>query len=319
MGRTDVYVLGRIITDVYGNEVNVPLKDVSSFNKYLGGSAGNTAVGLARHGAAVGLISRVGNDAHGEFLIDTLTREGVDSGMVKKDEQHFTGLAFAALRPPSDSELLFYCTDCAYEHLHVDDLDEQAIQSAKILVVCATTLAREESRAATLKALELHRTAGGINAMDVDWRPMFWSDKAFAREVYDEAIRLTDVLIANEPELSFVGGSDDVLVARDRVMSLGPKELVAKRGSSGVRYFGPDGEETVPAFTVDVLNTLGAGDGFGAAYTYGLLQGWPVRQRLRYASAAGAIVVTRHSCSEAMPTGAETEAFLATVAEEERA
>lgn len=317
MGRPDVYVLGRVIADIYGNEINVELKEVKSFNKYLGGSAGNTAVGLARHGANVGLISRVGNDAHGEYLLDTLTGEGIDVDMVHKDDAHATGLAFAALRPPSDSELLFYCTDCAYEHLHHDDLDEQALQSSKVLVVCATTLAREESRLATMRALELHRAAGGINVMDVDWRPMFWPDKAFAKSCYEDAIRLVDVLIANEPELAFVGASEDVLTARDHVSSLGPRELVAKRGAQGVHYFGPEGEVKVPAFQIDVLNTLGAGDGFGAAYTFGLLQGWSVRERLRYASAAGAIVVTRHSCSDAMPTQVETQAFLSERREEE--
>lgn len=311
MGKPLVYALGRLIVDVYANEVGLSLREVKSFNRYLGGSAANTAVGLARHGAPVGLISRVGSDQHGEFLLDVLHREGVNTEMVKADAEHATGIAFAALKPPSDSEVLFYCQDCAYQHLAIDDLDFDGLTKAKILVVGATTLATSPSREATLVALELNRKTGGLNVIDIDWRPMFWRDKREAKLYYEMAIKLADVVIANEPELAFVGDSEDPVAASRALLSLGTTQVVAKRGRQGVLYFGPEGDREFPAFSVNVLNTLGAGDGFGAAYTFGLLQGWPVEQRLEYASAAGAIVVSRHSCSEAMPTRAETEQFVA--------
>lgn len=310
MGKTLVYTLGRLIADVYATEVGVPLRAVRGFNRYLGGSAANTAVGLARHGAPVGLISRVGADQHGQFLQDVLAREGVDAAMVKVDSEHQTGLAFAALKPPSDSELLFYCQDCAYEQLSVADLDMDALKTAKILVVGASSLSVFASREATFAAMTANRDSGGINVIDVDWRPMLWANQSIAAQYYRMAIALADVIIANEPELAFVGGSDDPREASQTLLALGPTQVVAKRGGDGVLYFGRDEERHVPAFSVDVLNTLGAGDGFGAAYTYGLLMGWPVDQRLLYAAAAGAIVVTRHSCSEAMPTAAETQQFI---------
>lgn len=311
MAKPEIYALGRLIADIYANEVNVPLRSVSSFNRYLGGSAANTAVGMARHGARVGLISRVGKDQHGDFLLDVLKREGIDTGMVRVDDSHQTGLAFAALRPPSDSELLFYCKSCAYEHLALHDLDATAIETAKILVVGASTLSGSPSREATFKALQLNRSTGGTNVIDVDWRPMFWQDKTEAEMYYKMAVGMADVIIANEPELEFIGGSADPFEASRTVLTMGPSQIVAKRGAQGVLYFGPEGQREAPAFRVNVLNTLGAGDGFGAAYTFGLLQGWPIERRLTYASAAGAIVVSRHSCSEAMPTAQETEAFIA--------
>lgn len=312
MATKEVYVLGRIIVDLYGNEINASLEEVKSFNKYLGGSAGNTAVGLARHGADVGLISRVGADQHGDFLLDTLAREGVDTAMVRRDSAAPTGLAFAALRPPGDSEVLFYCNPCAYQNLCVADLDMKAIEQARVLVVCATTLSTSPSREATLVALKTNRASGGINVMDVDWRPMFWNNHEEAHFYYEMALGAVDVVIANESELAFLSRTSDPLEASRLVISLGPHELVAKRGGDGVMYFGAAAQTQVPAFHVNVLNTLGAGDGFGAAYTHGLLQGWDVGRRLSYATAAGAIVVSRHSCSEAMPTAAETDEFIAT-------
>lgn len=305
-----VYVLGRLITDIYANEVGLSLQKVKSFNRYLGGSAGNTAVGLVRHGASVGLISRVGSDQHGAFLLDVLDAEGVNHDMVNMDLAHATGLAFAALKPPSDSEVLFYCDDCAYQHLEIDDLNTDALTTARILAVGGTTLATSPSREATLFALKTNRAAGGLNVLDVDWRPIFWPDKREANLYYEMALQLSDVVLANESELEFVSGRIDPNEAAKALRSFGVTEVVAKRGGAGVLYFGPEGETSAPAFRVDVLNTLGAGDAFGAAYIYGLMQDWPVERRLEYACAAAAIVVSRHSCSDAMPTRAETEAFI---------
>ncbi len=310
MPSPEVYSLGRLIADIYANEVGVPLKSVGSFTRYLGGSAGNIAVGLARHGSRVGMISRVGQDQHGEFLLDVLHKNKIDTAMVKADESASTGLAFAALRPPSDSELLFYCDPCAYQHLSPTDLDLDAISQAKLLVVGGSALSVSPSREATFIAMQTNRASGGVNVMDIDWRPMLWKSLGDARLYYQIALGLADVVLANEPELAFAGGSSDPYQGSAAILAFGPKEVVAKRGGDGVLYFGPDGERRQAAFPIEVLNTLGAGDGFGAAYAYGLLQGWPVERRLEYASAAGAIVVTRHSCSEAMPTAAEVESFL---------
>lgn len=305
-----VYTLGRLIVDLYATDIGVPMKDVKAFNKYLGGSAANTAVGLARHGARVGLISRVGRDGHGEFLRETLDREGVDTRMVTDHPEYPTGLAFAAISPPSDSTVLFYRKPCADAHIDIANLDVRALEAAQILVVACTALAVSPGREAALRALEINRASGGTNILDIDWRPLFWKDEEEARLYYRLAISLADVVIANEPELAFVGEQANPYEASRRLLTQGPTQVVAKRGSHGVIYFGPEGERTAPVFPVEVLNTLGAGDAFGAAYVYGLLQNWPIERRLEYASVAAAIVVSRHSCSEAMPTRDEVETLI---------
>ncbi|OYD07392.1 5-dehydro-2-deoxygluconokinase [Paludifilum halophilum] len=309
MGKTEVYSIGRVIVDLYANDIHVPLRKVTAFNKYLGGSAGNTAVGLARLGAEAGLISRVGDDEFGVFLADKLREEGVDTGMVKIDPQYPTGLAFAALFPPSDSNVLFYRKPCADAHVSLEDIDFDALKEARVLTVSCTVLSQSPGREATLAALEANHASGGLNVLDLDWRPMFWTGAEEARVYYRAALRMADVVLANEPELSFAGGSDEPAEAAGRLRSLGVEEVVAKRGGDGVLYYGEE-EFRIPPASVEVLNTLGAGDGFGAAYTYGLLQGWPTRKRVAFAAAAGAIVVSRHSCSEAMPSRFEVEELM---------
>ncbi len=307
----EIFTLGRLIVDLYADQLHTPLAEVKSFSKYLGGSAANTAFGLARLGARVGLISRVGPDEFGEFLLARLQKEGVDTSMVAVDPKYPTGLAFASIFPPGDSKVLFYRKPCADTHLTVDDIDMDKLRQAKILSIVATALCESPSREAVFAALEEHRLAGGLNVIDVDWRPMLWDDPHAARIYYRMALKMADIVIANEAELAMAGESSDPQTAAANLLRLGVRQVVAKRGSQGVMLFGDGGPLFVPAIKVQVMNTLGAGDGFGAAYNYGLLQGWDPERTLRFANAAGAIVVTRHSCSEAMPTLEEVEELLA--------
>ncbi len=304
-----VYCLGRVIVDLYADQLQTPLSGVSSFSKYLGGSAGNTAVGLARLGANVGLISRVGPDEFGTFLLSKLQAEGVSVEMVGRDPASPTALAFASIFPPGDSKVLFYRKPCADNQLSIHDIQES--QLGGMLVLAATALAESPAREAALYALQVNRDRGGLNVMDVDWRPALWADHKAARLYYRLALGLTDIVIANEPELEFAGESSDPASGAARVMSLGPRTVVAKRGAAGVMLFGEGGPLSVAPLKVEVTNTLGAGDGFGAAYCYALTQGWAPERSLTFAAAAGAIVVSRHSCSEAMPTRDEIEALLA--------
>ncbi len=303
--------LGRVIVDLYAAELHTPLAEVSSFRKYLGGSAGNTAVGLARLGAAAGLISRVGADEFGRFLRAELEREGVATDMLATDPTYPTGLAFAAIFPPDDSRVLFYRKPCADAHLAPEDIDPRRLGAARLLCVAGTALAVSPGREAALLALQMHRAGGGINVLDVDWRPQFWEGEQVARLYYRLAVSLCDVVLANEPELAFAGGSAEPDAAAARLLALGPTQVVAKRGGAGAWLYTRQGQARAQGHRVDVVNTLGAGDGFGAGYCFGLLSDWSPERCLAFANAAGAIVVTRHSCSQAMPTRQEVEALLA--------
>lgn len=308
-----VYTLGRLLVDLYGVETGRPLESVETFKKYLGGSAGNTAVALSRLGTDSGLISRVGADPLGTYLLNVLRNEGVSTAMVHRDPEHPTGVVFAALSPPADSEVLFYPKDPAYRFLQVDDVDWLALERAEALVVAGAAFCQEPTRSAALAALTHRRQAGfGLNVVDVDWRPGFWTSWDEAHEVYEHAFAFTDIVLANEPELAFAGRSDEPETASQNLLQLGPREIVAKRGGAGAWSITKADTIRHPGFTVAVVNTLGAGDAFGAAYVHGHLNGWPAAQRLAFATAAGAIVVSRHSCSQAMPRVDEVQELLRT-------
>lgn len=310
MASPIVYTFGRAIVDLYGVETGIPFEAVEQFKKYVGGSAANTAVGLARLGLSVGLISRVGPDRFGTYLLRTLADEGVNTDMISRDPILPTGLAFAAMRPPEDSEVVFYGNPNANGAVGVDDLNLEAIGAARYLVLGGTALATSSTREAALIALEHHRRAGGINILDVDWRSNYWDHQATAEFYYRLALERTDMVLANAPELDFVGVAGDALASAERLWDLGVHTVIAKQGAQGVRMLTAEQDITVAACSVPVVNTLGAGDGFAAGFVAGLEQGLSMTQVLRFAAATAGIVVSRHSCSAAMPSRAEVQALL---------
>ncbi len=305
-----IYTVGRVIADLYANEVNVPLPAVRSFSKYVGGSSANTAVGLARLGDPVGLIARVGADPMGDFIRDALRREGVNVEMLSTHPSQATGLALAALFPPNDSHVWFCGVPNANAGLSVAGINFAAVRSASALVLAGTLLAEEPGRSAALALLTVARQAGVPVILDVDWRPSFWARPDEVQALYARALADVSVVLANEPELELVGGTPDRERACQTLLDLGVSEVVAKRGAAGSWDVTPQGVVYMPAFSISVLNTLGAGDGFAAGYVHGYVAGWSAEERLRWASACGALVVSRHSCAEAMPTRLEVETFL---------
>lgn len=296
-----VYTVGRAIVDLYAEETHVSLTDAASFKKYVGGSSANTAVGLARLGADVGLIARIGDDPMGRYVEQKLREERVDTSMLARDPRLATGMAFAALFPPNDSDVWFCPRPNANAALSPHDLKADQIKNARILVIAGTALASESSREAVMQLLALAQQHNLLVVLDVDWRPVFWERPDEAPRVYADVLSRASVVLANEPELALVGGTDSVEDAARHVLGLGASEVVAKRGGAGSWHFSGQEAIHVLPYAVAVVNTLGAGDGFAAGYVYGLLSGWEPRQRMEFASAVGAIVVSRHSCSEAMP------------------
>jgi len=331
----EVLTVGRVIVDIYANELHRPLEEVETFSKYLGGSAANIAVGLARLGHHCGLISRAGDDGHGRFLRRYLEESGVDTRFVAVVPRYRTGLAFAALFPPQDSHVLFYRDPCADTQVELSDLDLETVLNARMLVVTGTALAKSPLREVVLHLLRGRHRRGALNVMDIDYRPGLWASDTERLVYYDIAGRLCHVLIGNEVEVAFLsaavreaGGVEvpaaeraavagakaagvEELDAMARVLvEAGTSQVVVKLGADGAMVVTPEGRIQKPGFPVDVVNTLGAGDGFAAGYCAGLLRGWPLERCLEYGNATGAIVVSRHGCAPAIPTVGELDEFL---------
>ena len=282
---------------------------MQTFGKYLGGSAANVSVAAARHGRRTALVSRVGDDPFGRYLLRELERLGVDNHLVNVDSGLKTPITFCEIFPPNDFPLYFYREPKAPDlNVESTDLDLDEVRSARILWVTATGFSQEPSRAAHLAALRARD--GGHAIFDLDYRPMFWGDPADATEQIAQALEHATVAVGNREECAIAVGETDPHRAADALLERGVELAIVKQGPKGVLAKTRDETVEVPPYLVDVVNGLGAGDAFGGAMCHGILAGWDLEHLLRFANVAGAIVASRLECSTAMPTEAEVTAIL---------
>ncbi|WP_128376274.1 5-dehydro-2-deoxygluconokinase [Streptomyces cavernae] len=308
----DLITMGRIGVDLYPLQAGVPLPQVESFGKFLGGSAANVAVAAARLGRASAVITRTGNDPFGTFLHQALREFGVDDRFVTSVDAYPTPITFCEIFPPDDFPLYFYRRPKAPDlEINTDELDCFAIRSARIFWITGTGLSEEPSRSATLAALKA-RGKSGTTVFDLDWRPMFWTDPDTARPYYTEALSHATVAVGNLDECEIATGVREPRACAEALLDAGVELAVVKQGPKGVLAVHRDGTTAeVPPVPVEVVNGLGAGDAFGGSLCHGLLSGWDLEKTMRYANAAGALVASRLACSSAMPTESEVEDLLA--------
>ncbi|KCV82787.1 ribokinase-like domain-containing protein [Actibacterium atlanticum] len=329
----DVITIGRAGVDLYGAQIGGRLEDMSSFRKYIGGSPTNIACGTSRLGLKTGLISRVGNEHMGRFILEQLAREGVSTQGVKTDPDRLTALVILGIRDEEQFPLIFYREDCADMALCEDDIDEAFIASARAVVVTGTHLSNPKTEAAVTKALDLARKHGLRTALDIDYRPNLWgvlghgdgesrfAESAEVTQKLLSTLHYFDLIVGTEEEFHIAGGSTDTLAALRAVREKSQAVLVCKRGALGASAFqgavpaSLDDGQTGEGFPIEVFNVLGAGDGFFS----GLLKGWMASDglddvdwpmALKYANACGAFAVSRHGCTPAYPSEIELAYFL---------
>jgi 5-dehydro-2-deoxygluconokinase len=307
----DVLTMGRVGVDLYPLQPGRSLADVTSFGKFLGGSATNVAVAAARHGRRSAVITRTGEDPFGRFVHAALASLGVDDVFVSAVPGLPTPVTFCEIFPPDNFPLWFYRFPKAPDlEIYPGELDTGAIAGAGVFWATVTGLSEQPSRDAHHAAWAA-RDRRRFTVLDLDYRPMFWESRQAAREQVAAALPRVTVAVGNTDEaLTAVGESDPEAAAR-ALLDLGVELAVIKQGPAGVLAMTASQAVTVPPMPVRVLNGLGAGDGFGGALCHGLLAGWPLDRVLAFANAAGAIVASRLECSTAMPTSAEVDALLA--------
>lgn len=310
----DVITIGRVGVDIYPLQVGVGLEDVTSFGKFLGGSATNVAVAAARHGLRSAVITRTGNDPFGKFIHNELVRLGVSDEFVSGVAGLNTPVVFCEIYPPDDFPLYFYREPKAPDlEIKASELDLDAIRDAKIYWSTVTGLSLEPSREAHHVAWDA-RGRKPLTILDLDYRTMFWESPELATREVEKALGKVTVAVGNKEECEVAVGETEPHRAADALLDRGIELAIVKQGPKGVLAKTKDQSVEVPPYFVDVINGLGAGDSFGGALCYGLSQGWELEHILRFANVAGAIVASRLECSTAMPTTDEVDAILKEIA-----
>jgi 5-dehydro-2-deoxygluconokinase len=306
----DVLTMGRVGVDIYPLQAGVGLEDVETFRKFLGGSATNVAVAAARHGRRAAVITRTGEDPFGRYVHAELRRLGVDDAFVSAVPGLPTPVTFCEVFPPDHFPIWFYRYPKAPDlEIRPGELPLDAIGSARLLWLTGTGLCQEPSRSAHAAALTA-RGRDRPSVLDLDYRPVFWSSREEAGEQLRAALSGVTIAVGNLDECETAVGTRDPRAAAAALLELGVRLAIVKQGPLGVLAATGDDLVEVAPIPVEVVNGLGAGDGFGGALCHGLLSGWPLQRTIAFANAAGAIVTTRLECSSAMPTTGEVERFL---------
>jgi len=325
----DVITIGRSSIDLYSQDIGSPFNDIKGFDAFVGGSPLNIAVGCARLGVNASLLTGVGNDKVGEFIVNFLNKEGVNTHCIPVKNQSRSSAVVLGIEPPDKFPLVYYRDNAADSQISIDDVIEANVQDYKILLINGTALNIEPSRSATFFATEMAEKNNVDVVLDLDFRADQWHDyRSFGltvrailpkvkiaigteEEILAATMSSASQVTIKDQQISAPEISGDIDASIAQLLTSGIEILIVKRGEDGASIYKANGSrEDVPGFPVEVLNVLGAGDAFASGFLYGILQGWDLYKSCRMGNASGAQVVTKKGCANFMPTLKESLAFI---------
>jgi 5-dehydro-2-deoxygluconokinase len=306
----DVLSVGRVSVDLYATEPSVGFDGQQTFVKSVGGSPTNVAVAAARLGHRAAIATRVGDDGFGAYVRSRLAGWGVDISYVGTAVGGQTPLALAALEPPESPQVVFYRGPAAPDTgMEPQDVPADVVRGCGLLWMSLSALAQGSTATTALGWMDA-RARAPHTVLDLDYRPSLWVDAAAARSAAEQAIARSSVVVGNRDECEVAVGTREPDAAADALLDAGVSLAVVKLGADGVLMASADGRWRVAPHPVEVVCGLGAGDAFGGALCHGLLAGWDAQRIGVLANAAGALVSSRLTCADAMPTLNELDALL---------
>ncbi|MBB6734825.1 5-dehydro-2-deoxygluconokinase [Cohnella zeiphila] len=317
-GREFEFVaIGRLCIDLNANEINRPMEQTMTFTKYVGGSPANITIGMSRLGRKTAFIGKIADDQMGRFIHGYLTREGIDTRNVVTDKTGaVTGLAFTEIKSPTDCSILMYRDNAADLKLSPTEVSEELIASSRMLLVSGTALAASPSREAALLALDYARKHGTVVVLDIDYRPYTWKSPEETAAYCNLAAEKSDIIVGTREEFDQMERFERNPDRSDRYTAekwFGCKAgiVIIKHGKEGsIAYTKDGGEHRARSFPAKVVKTFGAGDSYAAGFLHGLLSGWTIERSMEFGSAAACIVISSHSCSDAMPTETQVKDYI---------
>ena len=307
----DLITVGRISVDLYGSEIGHGLSDPQSFQKAVGGSPTNVAIGAARYGHRTAVVTGVGKDGFGEFALAQLKKFNVSRDFVIESASNRTPVVIAGIKDPENPELVFYRDKNAPDtQIVVTDELLEAVKSSRIFWFTGSALSASPLAQTVLTLLESNPQQV---IFDLDYRESFWNSREEATAMISSAVKFASTVIGNIEECSVATGLPKTSSAHDlslALLAMGPKLVIVKGGANGVLVSHDGKEATIPGLKIATYCGLGAGDGFGAAIVHGILSGWTPEESTQFANAAGAYVASQLLCSDAMPTEKDVRELL---------
>lgn len=321
----DLITVGRVSMDLFALDIGADFHNITGFETGVGGSPVNIAIGASRLGLRALAFTAVGADEVGRFVRRYLQKEGVETDYIAVKAGARTGMAVVGVQPPDRFPLLFYRENPADILLTIDEASKLPLTQSRALQLSGTALSRGSARDVCLYLAEQARQLGLMTFIDLDLRPDQWAHPLAFGVNLRQLLPLCDVIIGTEeefyaalapaPEAVMAGGKMTEAAELHQLLharaAASGAVLALKRGERGVRIYENGAHFDVPGYPVEIVNTVGAGDGFASGLIAGWARGWGWRRAARFANACGALVVSRHGCARALPTQPEVEAFIA--------
>jgi 5-dehydro-2-deoxygluconokinase len=313
----DFTAIGRLCIDLNANEINRPMEETMTFTKYVGGSPANIAIGMSRFGMKTAFIGKIADDQMGRFIKDYLKRNRIDTSNVVTDHTGaVTGLAFTEIKSPADCSILMYRDNAADLKLTAGEVQEELIARTKVLLISGTALAKSPSREAVFQALYYAKKHGAVIVFDLDYRPYTWTSPEETAVYYNLAAEKCDIIIGTREEFDMMEVFEHNPEHSDQVTAskwfdYAAKIVIIKHGKEGSIAYTKDGVgHRAKSFPAKVVKTFGAGDSYAAGFLYGIMQGWTLEKSMEFGSASACIVISSHSCSDAMPTVEQVQTYI---------
>lgn len=324
MTKLDLLCVGRAAVDLYADQIGEELEGAASFSKYVGGCPANIAIGASRLGLQTGMLSAVGDEAMGRFVKATLEKEGVNTRLVSTKKEHLTGLAFLGIDPPDHFPLLFYREGCADMALCSEDYTLEDFQNTRAILITGTHCSTAKTFDVMCHLVHLSKQAGCQVILDIDYRPVLWGatghgdgeERALGHPLVHERLKSLfpscDLIVGTEEEFFVATQQNSIADSLSFLRQTTSALLVVKKGAQGCEVYSQDESSPIIGhpYPVEVLNVLGAGDAFLSGFLAGYFRDLPLEECCKLGNANGALVVTRHSCSQAMPYWNELNSFL---------
>lgn len=325
----DLITFGRSSIDLYSQNIGADFIDIKGFDAFVGGSPLNIAVGARRLGASATLITALGNDKIGDFIMNFLEKEKINTTAICRVDNARTSAVVLGIEPPDRFPLVYYRENAADSQVTIDQVIAAEIETYRVLEISGTALNIEPSRSAVFYAVEVAGDSQTDVILDIDFRADQWKDiRSFGlmirallpkvkiaigteEEILAATLQSADQVRIKHQQISAPEITGDIELSIQKILRSGPEILIVKRGAKGASIYYKDGkQEDVPGYPVEILNVLGAGDAFASGFIYGYLQGWDFFKSCRMGNASGAWVVQKPGCANDMPYHDELMEFI---------
>ena len=310
--KNNFLLIGRAGVDIYPDPPGTKTENAKKYLTHLGGSSANMGVQLCKYDGSCSLLTRVSNDALGQFVLNQLDYYGVNRELVKFEDNE-SRISFAIVESTvNNHQSIIYRHKASDLFLNKSDIDNANIEKYECILITGTSLAAEPSRSSVLHALRIAKMNNIPVIMDIDYRPYTWESSDKAKEIYNFAASSCSGIIGNDDEFAILSGNYSTSLEYAKKLSSNSDLIIYKKGEKGSVAFLKNKEIVKGIFPVKPLKPTGAGDAFIGSLIGALLKNYDFEKALEIGSAAAAIVVTKVGCAPAMPNLEEVLEFMKT-------